>query len=134
MRQNLVLGSSMLIIGLLLGGVGVYHYKPRTVTKTEVVTQQVVQNHIVTVVKTVIAPNGLKTETETITDNTVHTEKEDEVKIKEPLWHVSAGVQTGLQFIPSYSLQVERRIVGPLFIGARGATDGVVGFTLGLEF
>jgi hypothetical protein len=133
-KNVLLLGSTCLIIGLLVGACLTYKYKPRTVTKTEVVTQQVVQNHIVTIVKTVTAPNGSKTETETITDNTVHTEKEDKVKIKEPLWHVSAGVQTGLQFIPSYSLQVERRIAGPLFIGARGATDGVVGFTLGLEF
>lgn len=133
-QQNITVMIITLMVGMLCGGYLVYRYKPRTVTQEKIVTQNTVQDHIVTVIKTVKEPAGTVTTTETVTDTTVHTNSAVDTKTKAPLWHVSLGAATGISFVPEYHAQVERRLAGPLFVGASASTNGTLGISMGIEF
>jgi hypothetical protein len=74
----------------------------------------------------------------------------DKVKIVEaakPQWRVSAGVGYdveyglghGLRGVPgmkgfAVALEVDRRVIGPFWLGVEGVTTGLVGIRLGVEF
>ena len=134
MKQQIVIYGVIAIVAAASGALAVYRWKPRIVTQTQIVTQNTVQDHIVTVTKEVVQPNGAKEIDTTITNNTVQVTHSDDTVTKAPMWHVDLGVNTGINLLPSYSLQVERRIAGPLWIGARAETRGAVGVVIGLEF
>lgn len=136
MRLQLLIGLLLLVIGLGLG---------RYMTPTKVVTKTVIETHTVEVVHhdvqtvTVESPDGTKTTT--VVDKSVDTTKQDTeqstLKVVEngkPQWKISA------QFSPKYpryeylyGVQVERRILGPIFVGGFGNLDHTLGLSVGVE-
>ena len=132
MKQILIINCVILIVGAALGGALVYKSKAKPTSSVQ--TKTLVQNHVVTVTKTVIAPNGAREIDQTITDNTVHDIIQDKINNKVPQWHVSLGASVDGKLLPSYNLQVERRLIGPLFIGARVETRGALGLVIAVEF
>lgn len=132
--QKLGIMIIVLLVGIGIGGIVVYKYKPHLMTQTQTIVKNVMQDHIITVTKTIVQPNGTKEIDTTITDNSIHTDNSNITIIKAPNWHVGLGASTEIDLSPVYSLQIEKRIAGPLFIGARAETKGTIGITIGIEF
>lgn len=64
--------------------------------------------------------------------------KETIVQGKKPDWMISALAATDLKSIkslqPSYGISVQRRILGPIHVGAFGITNKQVGISVGFQF
>jgi hypothetical protein len=65
------------------------------------------------------------------TDTTVVTETE---KTNQALWHISALASVKQGEIPSYGALVEKRVLGPISVGAFGLTNKTAGITIGYSF
>lgn len=121
-RYVLIL-SAVLIISTALF---IRQYMPREVTKTVTIEHTVTQTH------EVIAPDGTRT-----IDSTTHVDEQVKtVDSKNPVpnWFVTAG--SGFSFYQNkqiYMLSVNRRIIGPIFIGASGSSEGSIGIHIGVE-
>lgn len=69
-------------------------------------------------------------------DSTTDTKSSTTVEYSKRAWHLAALVSPSLTGpVPSlsYGLLVERRILGPFYLGAFGLTNKTVGFSLGME-
>lgn len=114
-------------------------YFPQVQVKTVEVEKDVIHNNIQTVVVTKKLPSGEVDSTTTIVDHTnkVDTDnKTSEISKIPPNWLiVGTASVTGINFAnPAYGVQVNRRILGPIFINASANTKGEVGLGLGMEF
>lgn len=113
------------------------HYFPKVETKTIETTKEVVHTDIRTVTRTITSPNG-QTDTTTVTED--HSTKKDSsnktsVAYKQPNWMVSGSIQSNYRLDPpAYGVQVQRRILGPFYLGALLTTKHDVGLSLGFEF
>lgn len=107
-------------------------------TKTVEVEKDVTHTDVQTVTHTVTRPNGEIDSTITIVDHTQKVDTSSKTVVLAPVppnWLVSATATTGLKSIePVYGVNVNRRILGPLFIGGLADTKGNVGVSLGMEF
>lgn len=122
-------------LGATLLALLVHYYWPKIETKTVVQTKIVTLNHTVT--RIVQRPDGSRETTIDSTTNSTATAKNTSVQFKAPNWHVSAAAVKKLDSwtnAPVYQLAVERRILGPIYIGALLSTQREVGLSIGLEF
>jgi hypothetical protein len=133
-----------LVIGL---AVGRFTLPAKVVTKIQTVEVQkvVVQDHTVTVVKTVKEPNGAVEVTQT-THNDVVTASQDQIKQsldKETLYNTSRWSLNVIAAVPlgrgiaqpvEYGLSASYRLIGPFSVGAMGLQDGTVGVSVGITF
>src|SRR5690348_9465953 len=107
-------------------------------TKTVEVQKDVIHNNVVTVTHTVKLPSGEIDSTTTTTDHTSRVETDNKsAPALSPNWLVSGFVATdsiSALANPAYGVQVNRRILGPIFIGASLSTKHDVGISLGMEF
>jgi hypothetical protein len=126
-----------LIVGLLLGGgLGTFLF-PQIKTKEVQVEKEVVVKDIVTVTKVITKPDGTKEEVTTTTDKTKENKQNTSTKtVAKANWHTSISAKSKLTpvQIDIYTIQVEKRILGDVFIGAVISSDKTVGISLGLEF
>lgn len=131
------------VVGLLLIGysIGRYIQPTKVVTKVQTVTQTVVQDHIHTVTVTVAKPDGSKVTTITQDNNSVVSKDTDTnsstvTVYNKPQWKISgmAGANYNSLSTPIYGGQVERRVLGPVFIGIWGFNNKSAGLSAGLEF
>lgn len=126
-----------LIVGLLLGGgLGTFLF-PQTKEKIVEVEKEVVVKDVVTVTKVITRPDGTKEELVTVTDKTKENKTATSTKtVAKSTWHASIGAKSKIDRlqIDIYTVQVEKRIIGDLFLGVTGSTDKTVGLTVGLEF
>ena len=96
---------------------------------------EVIKNHVVTVIKEVIRPDGSKEVDTIIKDDSVKKDtKTVTAPIKAPNWVISGGAGAGLNLQPFYVLQVQKRLLGPVILGIQGATNGTVTILAGVEF
>lgn len=117
------------------------YYFPQIEMKTQTVevTKEVVKNNVQTVIKEVVKTDGTKETTTTIDDRTtkIGSEKKREtvqIAAKKD-WMLS--VSTDFQYrngTQSYELQVQRRILGPFYLGAKASTNSSLGVSVGMEF
>lgn len=135
----------VLVIAAVVGyAFGRYVQPARIEIRTETVTKEVETKHnnIVTTEHTVKQPDGtIITDTE-IKDTSFETKKETQdvksdtvVQNAKPQWKVNlmSNFQAGpLSYL--YGASVERRILGPVFVGAFGNVDQKYGVTVGIEF
>jgi hypothetical protein len=124
----------LLVLVLLVGyAFGRYLQPAHEVIKTQTVTVE--HEHTVTVVVT--KPDGTSTST-TTTDKgeTAGTKTSTTIDNVKPQWKVSALAGLGLNSPIStvYGGEVQRRILGPIFVGAWATTNRTGGISLGLEF
>lgn len=125
------------LISAIISGAVVNYYFPKITTKTVETTKEVVRTDIQTVVHTVTLPNGAVDSTTTIVDHTqkVDTSKNIAVVNATKDWLVSGSYSTSIHTLePIYGLQVNRRILGPAYVGALLNNKGEVGLSIGLEF
>lgn len=127
----------MAIVAVISAGVTRFYF-PKTETKTVEVTKEVVKTDVRTVVRTVERPDGTKETTSETVDHTVkhetETKKSESFKSKD--WVVSVSALAKLSTFPQpiYGVQVQRRILGPFYLGAMANTDQSIGVSVGMEF
>ena len=132
------------LVALVLIAVGYAageHYAPEKI-KEVVVEKEVEKKNDNVSTHTVITekPDGSKvTTTDTVdksvtlvtdnkTDTTVVTNKKTD-------WHVALGEKYDYSVTGHYyTVSIERRVLGPIFLGVQGSTEKSVGVTIGLEF
>lgn len=142
-----------LIIGALGFAFGRYSAPVKTITKTETKTVEVIKevkvasqqnNRQIHIVTTKYPDGRVVTETfilnkdtivisdnkESVKENTVVVTKE--VYNKKPDYLVGVLVETDYSK-PIYGVSIDRRILGPIFLGAYGKTDKQVGLSLKME-
>lgn len=118
-----------LAAGLLIGAAAARHFYPRT----ETVEKEVVRTDVKTVT-VVVRPDGTREEVTTVDRSTrVEDKKTVELPVP-PKWLVTGGI--GLSSGgTAYTAGVQKRLMGPLFIGAQiitspGNNSGLVTATL----
>jgi hypothetical protein len=135
MNNSIKLYIIILVIGL---GAGSYITKMYFPTTKEVqVEKQIIKNDIKTITKVIEKKDGTKETVTEVTDNSVKQEQKTETKTvnKQKDHHINLGAEYNFkEKKQDYSLTVEKRLTGPLFLGVTGNTNGSVGVTVGLEF
>jgi hypothetical protein len=127
----------LIVVAAASAGITRFYFPAVEYRNTETV-KEVVHNDIQTIIKTVQLPNGTKETTETIVDKSVKKEsdKKEIVIASKPQWMFDVGARAKVTEIQTivYDLQVQRRIVGPFFLGGKISTDKSVGVSIGMEF
>lgn len=127
-----------IVITAALSAVVTRYYFPKLQMQTVEVEKEVVKNNVVTVTKIVKEKDG--TETTEITTVDKSTKKSEDSKVVSIAaskdWMISASAQTDFKegLKPVYGLQVQRRILGPFYLGATANTDKAIGVSVGFEF
>lgn len=152
--QIAVVALGVLSAGILLGRLTApvqVEIQEREVVKRQVITVTAVRTHQAvatrTVEREVRVPGGtvtiervIEAKAEThVEENSRGEEKTDarrEVAVSPvlPQWRVSGLVGTGLPLVPIYGAHVERRILGPVSVGAWALSSGVGGLSVGVSF
>ena len=121
-----------LVLCLISAGIGGYlvkQYLPTETIKTEVQEKE----KIVTIIKKIVAPDGTTTEETTKTEDRVtDTDVVAVLAPPPPNWHISAQYMPDA--IPAYGVQIERRILGPVFVGVGANTRKELNISVGFEF
>ncbi len=130
-----------ILLPILLFAGGFYtakKFSPTIETRIQTQEKEVVKNQIQTVVKTYTTDGKVASETITTDKSTILTDKKSDDKSKVVLpdpkkdWKVSLGISpTRYQQVEGYSLQIERRILGPWYLGVQASSEAqrvVVGF------
>lgn len=116
-------------------GVGRYLQPARIEIKKEQV--EVIKKDIKVVERIVTRPDGT-TEKETVTEDKTLSQKEtlDQSLVvnKKPNWKASGLAGLDISESQFYGVQVERRILGPFFVGAMVTTNKTIGLSIGMEF
>lgn len=123
--------KTLIVVALLSAAAGgglMYRFNPPQ-TKTETVIRDRIVTH--TVVKR--ADGTVESDT-TKTEDKQERQNQVVVAPAKPDWHISAGSELDRTLVPSYRAQVDRRILGPIFIGGSISTRGAIGVNLGFEF
>lgn len=142
MKYYIIGGFLLFAAGL---GTGYYVMPSKIVTKTNTVTQtqDVIHYKVNTVTVTKELPTGEKDTTTTTTNNTVvndktttDTKSSTVTTYAKPQWKVSAmaGLGSNNLALPIYGAEVQKRLLGPIFVGAWGNSNKEGGISLGLEF
>lgn len=138
--------AAIVIVAMACGAALTRQFAPREVTKTQLVDHDVIKDHVVTVTKEIVRPDGSKEIDTTVVDD----KKQDDVKKEtitdvkpipqlKPQWFATVGAGLDASSLrdlsnPVYNLGVNRRILGPIYLGAWANTKSQVGIQLGLEF
>lgn len=111
---------------------------PTVDTKLTVQEKEVIKKDVQTVIKEVVKPDGTKETVTTIVDRSKEASSKtlEQIVNKKNDWFVAAGAEARLNELnsPSYKLEVNRRIIGDVFVGATANTQGVVGLQVGFTF
>jgi len=141
MNNNVKLGIAGLVIFAVGYGTALLTRPAKVITKTQTITQthDIIHDHIHTVVVT--KPDGTKTTTtddnSVINDNSSTKDSSSTITTySKPQWKVGAlaGLSVNSLSKPIYGAQVEKRLLGPISIGAFGLSNSTGGVSLSLEF
>lgn len=133
MKLTIITGTICLLLG---AGLGTFLF-PQIKEKQVEVQKEVLVKDVVTITKIVTRPDGSKEEVITVTDKSKENKQStNTVTKKASNWHASVGAKSKIDKlgIDVYTIQIEKRILGDLFIGVTGSTDKTVGITVGMEF
>lgn len=133
MKTTLITAAIALLIGLGLGS----QLFPRAAVETKEVEKVVTVKDVVTVTKVVSKNDGTTETTTTTTDKSKESKRaSNTVKVNKKEWHGSLLASTNSINMDNivYTVNVERRIIGELFVGASVSTDKRVGVSLGMGF
>lgn len=126
----------LIVVAVVSAGVTRYFFPQVEFKNTETV-KEVVRNDIRTIVRTIERPDGTKETTEEIVDRSTRreTSTNETIIAAKKQWVFDIGARTKVTDINVvYDLQVQRRILGPFFVGAKASTDQSVGVSIGMEF
>jgi Na+-translocating ferredoxin:NAD+ oxidoreductase RnfG subunit len=133
-RNTLIL---LVLVAAASAGITRYYFPQVEFRNTETV-KEVIRNDIRTIVKEVVRPDGTKEIITETTDKSVKKESSTSETLlmakKQWMFGVGAAAKLSDRDVIVYDLHVQRRILGPFFLGARAATDKSVGVSIGMEF
>jgi len=105
---------------------------------------EIQKKDVITIIKEIERPDGTKEKETRIVDRSTIEKEKDEIRTKDTKITVSksqwkAGALVGLNFkgSTSYGIHVERRILGPIFVGGwglKGPLDTQAGISVTWEF
>jgi hypothetical protein len=111
---------------------------PRVEYKSSIVEKEVIKRDVVTVIREIVKPDGSK---ETVTEIVDHSREnssksETVVKLAKAQYQLALLASTSAERLadPVYGLQIQRRLLGPVWGGLSLNTDKQITFNLGLEF
>lgn len=119
--------------------IGAYLYgksQAETITEVKEVEKIVEKRDVVTEIVEIIRPDGTKETVTVIQDKTVIDKlKETETKAGKNNWFVAAGLGYNVNnFERTYQIDVNRRVLGDIFVGVYGSTNKDIGVKVGFEF
>lgn len=126
----------MLVVAIASAALTRYCF-PQIQVKTVEKEKDVHHNDIVTVVKVVKEKDGSEETTSTTIDHSTNvlTDNKTTTIMAQPNWMVSASADIKFDDIrPVYAFQIQRRILGPFFVGGNLTTDKYAGVSIGFEF
>ena len=133
----------LVIVGALscaIGGALIdRQFSSRETIKTVTQDRDVIRYKVITQTHEEDKPDGTKVIDSTVTDNTEEQRKivqtiVDQKAAAQPQWAIAAGVGLNANRVRIYSASVDRRILGPITLGAYGATDSEIGLRVGVQF
>lgn len=131
-----VFSVSVLVVAALGFVWGRSSVKPTTITKTETIEKEIVRKDIVTTIKEVKRPDGTIEKTETIIDKSKENKsiQKEYIALQAKKIDWAVGLQANFKGLKqdSYSLSLDRRILGPLFLTVSGNTD--LGASIGIKY
>lgn len=123
-----------LLLLIVCSAAGGYILRQTTATlETKTVTRDVIKDRIVTVTRTVKGPDGTVTRdrrTETDRDTTRRAESVVQTAALLKDWRISGGYMADKVITGG----LERRVLGPVFLGVQADSSGRLGATLSIEF
>jgi hypothetical protein len=126
-----------LVIAALAASATKYMW-PTVQTQVKVEEKEVIKKDVRTVIKERTRPDGTTEKETVIVDNSKESStKTFEQKImKKNDWFVAGGVEArNLQFNdPIYRVEVNRRVLGDIFVGVSANTDRSLGVQVGFSF
>lgn len=126
------------ILALAIGfGLGSY-LMPRIETQTVETEKEVIRRDVVTEIREIVRPDGSRETVSTIVDKSKEQKDSKSVitTIAQSNWHVSlnGSVKSLKLEQPIYTLQIERRVLGDIYIGGSVSSEKAVGLSIGMEF
>lgn len=129
-------GIAILVVITAIVSAGITrYYFPQLEYKNVETIKEVIKNDIRVIERVIERPDGTK---ETIKETTDKSTKK-ETSTSETLiasknqWMFDIGARANLDRNIYYDLQVQRRILGPFFLGAKVSTDKTLGVSIGME-
>ncbi len=126
------------VVLVALSVAGTRYLWPQIETQTKIEEKEVVRTDVRTVIREVVKPDGSKETVTEIIDKSKQSSTKESLQIttRKNDWFVTAGVAAELGNFQqqTYNLQVNRRILGPIFLGVSGNTRREVGVAVGFEF
>lgn len=128
---------ALILVAAASAGITRYYFPQVEFKNTETV-KEVIKNDIRTIVRTIERPDGTKETVEEIVDKSTKKETSTSETIiaskNQWMFDISARKELTNGNALAYELQVQRRIVGPFFVGVKGGTDKSLGVSIGMEF
>jgi len=123
------------LVSMALGAAGALYLRPN-LERTVEVTKDVFKTDVKTVIHYKERPDGTKESVTTIIDNSKQTSSTSNTQEKpvQKNWLVGASVASKWDLQPIYGVQVNRRILGPVYIGLTANTQAELGLVVALEF
>lgn len=135
---------TIVVIASLSFAGGRFLTEPTVITKNvEVIKEvEVIKRDVRTVIREITRPDGTKETDTVIEDRTrertrtdANTRTETVVTNEKPQWKVDLMARAKItNIVPVYGASIQRRIIGPVFMGVNGWSDANVGLSVGLEF
>jgi hypothetical protein len=139
--KQIIIAVALILISFAAGlGVGKYLSPEKIKKETITVEKEVIKRDVVTIIKEIKKPDGTIETTSTVVDKSeISTElKRSEliIVVKEKHnWLARAIIEAReLDLRPQYGAGIERRILGPFFVGAYYTTQKTFGATISFEF
>lgn len=134
---NVKTALSIAIISAIAGAYITYKFMPpKEIIKTE--TQEIIKEHTVTQIHEVTRPDGTKETNTTIVNDSKeskHSTSTQTITPEQKQWFAVIGVaRTSLAGDNIYQLNINRRILGPIYLGGSVSSEKEVGITVGMEF
>lgn len=111
---------------------------PTVDTQVKIEEREVIRKDIQTIIKERTNPDGSTEKETTIVDHSKEssTKKSEVIVHAKNNWFVAAGAESKLSNIenPRYKIEVNRRVLGDIFVGASANTEGMVGLQVGFQF
>ena len=115
----------------------VRNYLPTVRTEQQTVEREFIKRDVVTVTKYEQRPDGSSTTTTVTTDKSKESATKSQTVSAAPLpqWMIGATVQQyNAATAPTYGLTVQRRMLGPVWLGVAADTNKTVSASILLEF
>lgn len=107
------------------------------VTKTVIEEKEVLRTDVRVITRTVKRPDGTVERVRESTDRStsVSTANTTVTVTKQTQWLLSGGASTSFsKFEVEYNGSVSKRVIGPIFAGLQGSTNGTIGVLVTMEF